>query len=115
MSGRDLIELREHGLLYVHALGHGLDYDVDVAEGVVGGGAGDQAEFPLDLGRVELARIHASLPQRAGLVQALVDEPLIDVLEHDGDVGVGDHVRDLTTHRPSADHGSFEDEHGGAV
>ena len=53
-----------------------------------------------------------ALGDLAGLLQALVDELLVDVLEHDGDVGGRDHLRDLAPHRAGADDGGFEHEHG---
>ena len=53
-----------------------------------------------------------ALGDLAGLLQALVDELLVDVLEHDGDVGGRDHLRDLAAHRAGADDGGFEHEHG---
>ena len=39
-------------------------------------------------------------------------ELLVDVLEHDRDAGVGDHVGDLAAHRAGADHAGLEHEHG---
>ena len=68
--GRHLVELGEHGLLDLDPLGHGLDHEVDVAERLVVGGAGDQAEPALELLGVELARVDAapataSAPSRA--------------------------------------------------
>jgi hypothetical protein len=41
----------------------------------------------------------------------VVDELLLDVLDHDGDVGGGDDLGDLATHRAAAQHGGLEDEH----
>jgi hypothetical protein len=73
-------------LLGLHALWHDLDDEVDVAEAVVVEGAGDQAELALELGALHLALLNASLPQRASLLEALVDEPLLHVLKRDGNV-----------------------------
>src|SRR3712207_7304846 len=44
--------------------------------------------------------------------QAEVDELLVDVLEHHGDVGGRDDLGDLPAHGPGADDRGFEDEHG---
>ena len=46
-----------------------------------------------------------------GLLEPLVDELLLDVLEHDRDPGRGDHLRDLPAHGPRAHDGGFEYEH----
>ena len=48
--GRDLVELGEDGLLDLHPLGDRLDDEVDVAEALVLGGAGDQPEDLLRAG-----------------------------------------------------------------
>ena len=112
---------REDGLLDLHPLGHGLDDEVDVAEVLVGGGAGDP---PDDLARpapsacssVSLLLLDepASWPcgDVARLLEAGVDELLLDVLEHDGDVGGGDRLGDLAAHGAGADDGGLEHEHG---
>ena len=55
-----------------------------------------------------------ALGDLAGLLEAGVDELLIDVLEDDGDVGGGDDLGDLPAHDPCADDRGFEDEHGGS-
>ena len=112
MTGGHFVELGEHGLLDRHALGHSLDHEVDVAERRVIGRPRDQPQPPLELGRLELAGVDPALPQRPGLLQPEVNELLIDVLEDDRNVGVGDRLSDFTTHRAGADHGGFEDEHG---
>ena len=52
-----------------------------------------------------------ALRDLAGLLQTLVDELLLDVLEHDGHVGGGEHLGDLAAHRAGADDGGFEHEH----
>ena len=57
----------------------------------------------------ELGR--CALRDLARLVQAGVDELLVDVLEHHGDVGGGDDLGDLSAHGPGADDRGFEDEH----
>ena len=49
--GVDGVELREDRVLDLHLLRDGLDHEVDVAEVVVGGRAGDQPERVLDLRR----------------------------------------------------------------
>ncbi len=112
MAGGDLVELGEHRLLDLDPLGHGLDHEVDVTERLVSERAGDQPELALLFGGLELAGVDAGLPQRRGLFESLVERPLIDVLQHDGDAGVGDHVCDLAAHRAGADHAGLEHEHG---
>jgi hypothetical protein len=115
------VKLGEDRLLDLHALGDGLDDEVDVAEGRVLGRALDQADDAIDLrrglllGQLALLDQAADLPGRdvAGLGQAGVDELLLDVLEHDGDAGRGDRLRDLPAHRPGADDGGLEHEHCG--
>ena len=52
-----------------------------------------------------------ALRHLACLLEAVVDELLVDVLDDDGDVGRGDRLRDLTTHRAGADDRGLEDEH----
>jgi hypothetical protein len=59
-----------------------------------------------------LARVNSALPDRSGLLQAQLHESLLDVLEDDWNVGVGDRLRDLAAHRAGAYNGGFEDEHG---
>src|SRR4051812_26039042 len=119
VAGSDLVELGEHGLLDLHPLGHGLDHEVDVAEALVLGCSGDAAEGRFDL---LLALVLADLllldqlPDLAlgdllGLLEAGVDELLLDVLQHDVDVRGGQHLGDLSTHGSGADHGGFENEH----
>src|SRR5439155_11489382 len=49
-----------------------------------------------------------SLGDLARLLQAGVDELLVDVLEDDGDVCVGDRLGDLAAHRSGADDGGLE-------
>ena len=117
--GRDLVELGEDGLLDLHLLGRGLDHEVDVAEAVVVGGALDPAHDLLEpgvgllLGQLLLLDelVELALGDLAGLLEAVVDELLVDVLEDDGDVGGGDRLRDLAAHRAGADDGGLEDEH----
>ena len=95
MARRDHVELAEHGALDLHALRHRLHDEVDVAEGVVLERAGDPAGDLLELGvRPLLADLllldeAAELPLRdlAGLLEPLVDEALLDVLEHHRDAG----------------------------
>ena len=116
MAGRDLVELGEHGLLDLHPLRHGLDHEVDVAEALVVGGAGDAARDLLELGvGLLLGDLllgdepgELALGDLAGLLQPGVDELLLDVLEHDRDAGGGDDLRDLPAHRAGADDGGFE-------
>ena len=112
MARRDLVELGEHRLLDLHPLRHGLDHEVDVAEAVVVGRAGDQPELALELVDAARACRHRRAPATAiaAFSRPGVDELLLDVLEHDRDVGVGDHMRDLAAHRAGADHGGLEDE-----
>ncbi len=55
--------------------------------------------------------VEAALRDLAGLLEAVVDELLIDVLEDDVDVGGGDRLGDLAAHRAGADDCSLEDEH----
>jgi hypothetical protein len=120
VAGRDLVELVEDRLLDLHALGHGLDDEVDVAEALVRRGAGDPAEDGLhllaalllgDLLLLDQAR-DLRLGDLAGLGQADVDELLLDVLQNDGDLSGGDDLGDLSAHGACADDGSLEHEHG---
>ena len=46
-----------------------------------------------------------------GLLESLVDEPLVDVLQDDGKVGRGEDLGDLATHGAGAHNGGFENEH----
>ena len=55
--------------------------------------------------------VELALGDLAGLVEAVVDELLVDVLEDDVDVGDGDRLGDLASHRAGADDCSLEDEH----
>jgi hypothetical protein len=102
-------------LLGLHALGHDLDDEVDVAEAVVVEGAGDQAELALELGALHIALLNARLPQRASLLEAMVDEPRLHVLERDGNVRARERLGDLAAHRAGAHDGRLEDEPGGGV
>ena len=52
-----------------------------------------------------------SLRDLLGLLQAGVDEFLLDVLQDDVDAGGGDDLGDLASHRPGADDGRLEYEH----
>ena len=52
-----------------------------------------------------------ALRDLAGLLEALVDELLLDVLQHHVDAGGGNHLGDLAAHRAGADDGGFENEH----
>ena len=107
MARRRGVEVREDRVLDLHLLRHRLDDEVDVAEVVVVGGAGDQPERALELGVGLLLRELLLLDQLgdlalgdlARLLEARVDELLVDVLEHDGDVGGGDDLGDLSAHR----------------
>jgi hypothetical protein len=108
----------EHRLLYLHPLGSRLDHEVDVAEAVVVGRPVDPAHdlfeplVGLLLGQLLLLHesVELALGDLARLVEARVDELLLDVLEDDGDISGGDRLRDLAAHGPGADHGSLEDE-----
>ena len=121
MPGRDRVELGEDRLLDLHALGHGLDDEVDVAEALVGRGAVDAPDDLVDLRRGlllgEPALLHQpgdlALGDVARLVEAGLDELVLDVLEHDGDAGGGDGLGDLAAHGAGADDGGLEHEHGG--
>ena len=122
MARRHGVELAEDGLLDLHALGHGLDDEVDVAEALVGGGAVDAPDDVGHLRRALLLGEPALLDQRgdlalgdvARLVEAGLDELVLDVLEHDGDAGGGDGLGDLAAHGAGADDGGLEHEHGRA-
>ena len=113
------VELGEHGLLDLHPLRRGLDHEVDVAERRVVGGALDPAHDLLEarvgllLGQLLLRDelVELALGDLAGLVEAVVDELLVDVLEDDVDVGDGDRLGDLASHRAGADDCGLEDEH----
>ncbi len=120
VAGRGGVELGEHRVLDLHAVGDGLDHEVDVAEAVVGGGAGDQRERGLDLGVAlaggelllgdELGDL--ALGHLAGRRQPRLEARVVDVLEHDGDAGGGDDLGDLPA--PAHD-GGFEDEHAATL
>src|SRR5690606_31494959 len=88
---------------------------------LVGDGAGDAAHHLLEarvgllLGDPFLLHLAGELPggHVAGFLDRGVDELLVDVLDHDWDVGGGDRLRDLATHRASADNGGLGYEHSG--
>ena len=119
MARRDGVELGEDRLLDLHALGHGLDHEVDVAEALVGRRALDAPDDLVDLRGGLLVGELALLDQAgdlalgdvAGLGQPGVDEVLVDVLEDDRDPCGGDRLGDLAAHRAGADDGGLEDEH----
>ena len=119
VARRHLVDLREHRLLDLHPLGHRLDHEVHVTEALVLGGARDQAEdllpAPIGLLGVDLLLFHQAgklaLGHLARLRQARVDELLLDVLHHHRHVRRGDHLGDLTAHRPGAEHRGLEYEH----
>ena len=110
------VELAEDRLLDRHLLRHRLDHEVDVAEALVGGGAGDlahhlgQAGVGLLLGELLLLDQAAELAlgHRPRLLQRGIDELLVDVFDDDGDVGGGDRLRDLAPHGAAADDGGLE-------
>ena len=119
MPRGDRVELAEDGMLDRDALGHGLDDEVDVAEGLIGRGAVDAPDDLLDVRRGLLVAEPALLHQPgdlapgdlARLVEAGLDELVPDVLEHDGDPGGGDGLGDLTAHGAGSDDGGLEHEH----
>ncbi len=121
VAGRDGVELTEDRLLDLHPLRHGLDHEVDVAELLVGGGAGDQAHhlgeagIGLLLGQLLLLDQagELALGDGARLLDRGVDELLVDVLDDDGNVGCGDRLGDLTAHGAAADDGGLRYEHFG--
>ena len=93
MAGGGGVELGEDGLLDLHPLGDRLDHEVDVAEAFVLGRPLDPAEDLLELsvglllGDLLLLDEPAELAlgDLARLLETVVDELLVDVLEHDGD------------------------------
>ncbi len=119
MARRHLVELREDGLLDRHPLGDRLDHEVDVAEALVLRRARDPPddllELPVGLLLVDLLLADEAPELRLGhlasLLEALVDELLVDVLQHDGNLGGRDHLGDLPSHRAGAYDGGFEYEH----
>ena len=119
VAGRRGVELGEDGLLDVHALGHGLDHEVDVAEARVGGAAVDAPDDLLDLRVALLLGQLAALDQFpdlarghvAGLVEPGLHELVVDVLELHGDARGRDRLGDLAPHRPRAYDGCLEHEH----
>ena len=119
VAGRRRVELAEDRLLDLHPLRHRLDDEVDVAELLVGRGAGDQAHHlgeagvGLLLGQLLLLDQagELALGDGARLLDRGVDELLVDVLDDDGDVGGGDRLRDLTAHGAAADDGGLGNEH----
>jgi hypothetical protein len=116
VAGRDRVELAEDALLDLHLLGHGLDHEVHVTETVVARGAGDPAHYLVDLcvGLFlgDLLLLHQAAHLAGGhvarLVEPVVDEVLVDVLEHDLDAGRGDRLGDLAAHGACAHDGGFE-------
>ena len=116
MAGRGRVELAEDRLLDLHLLRHRLDHEVDVAELLVGGRAGDQAHHLVEagvgllLGQLLLLDqpVELALGDRARLLERGVDELLVDVLDDDGDVGGGDRLGDLAAHGAAADDGGLE-------
>ena len=121
--GVTCVELGEDGLLDLHPLGGGLDHEVDVAEGRVVGRALDpahdlgEAGVGLLLGQLLLRDelVELALGDLVGLLEAVVDELLVDVLEDDVDVGGGDRLGDLASHRSGTDDCSLEDEHSAPI
>ena len=119
MPGRRRVELAEDVPLDLHLLRRRLDDEVDVAEARVVERALDPAHHLVEagvgllLGQLLLRDELVELPlgHLARLLEAVVDELLLDVLEHDRDVGGGDRLRDLAAHRPGADDGGLEYEH----
>ena len=117
------VQLGEHRLLDLHALGHGLDHEVDVAKAVVVDRAGDAPEDLLELalgvvlGDLLLGheRPELALGDRARLLEAEVDELLLDVLEDDRHAGGRDDLGDLPAHGARAHDCGFEYEHGPSV
>ena len=121
VAGGGGVDLAEDRLLDRHLLRHRLDHEVDVAELLVGGGPRDVAH---DLGEAGVGLLlgqlllldqapELALGDRAGLLQSGVDELLVDVLDDYGDVGGGDRLCDLPTHRAAADDGGLGNEHCG--
>lgn len=102
MARRHRVELTEHCLLELHALGHRLDDEVDLAEALIGRRGGDELQD------------HRILSHLARAGQPRVDEALIDVLEQDGNAGGGDDLGDLAAHGAGTHDGGLEDEHGDA-
>ena len=90
MAGRGHVELAEDRSLDVHLLGDRLDHEVDVTEAVVLGRSLDPAEGLLELlvglllGDLLLLDQASELALRhlTRLLEALVDELLLDVLQH---------------------------------
>src|SRR3954454_21965833 len=121
VAGRGGIEVGEDLLLDVHPLGNGLDHEVDITEFVVGGRSRDPPEDLADLlvglllGALLLLDLRTGLDLRDlfGLLKALVDELLVDVLEDYGYARGADDLGDLSAHRPRSDDGGFGYEHGG--
>src|SRR4051794_19458102 len=114
------IQVGEDLLLDVHSFRDRLDDEVDIAELVVGGRSGDAPQDRGDLlvglllGDLLLLDLRSGLDLRYlfGLLQALVDELLVDVLEDYGNAGRADDLGDLATHRAGSDDGGFRYEHG---
>ena len=119
VAGGGGIELAEDGLLDLDLLRHRLDHEVDVAELLVGRGAGDlahhlgEAGVGLLLGQLLLLDQARELALGDGprLLQSGVDELLVDVLDDDRDIGGGDRLRDLAPHGAAADDGGLGNEH----
>ena len=110
-----LVELGEDGLLELHALGHRLDHEIDAAEALIAGRGLDQGEPALDLGGIDLARLHPPCPDRAGLRHPRIDAPPVDVRQDHRHARIGDRVGDAGSHRARPDDGCSEDGHGEAA
>src|SRR6185437_14052104 len=119
VAGGGRVDLAEDGLLDLHLLRHGLDNEVDVGELGVAGRPGDvrhhlgDAGVGLLLGDPLLLHLSGQLAlgDGASLLKRGVDEFLVDVLDHDRDVGGGDRLGDLPTHRAPTDDGGLTYEH----
>jgi len=116
MPGGRSVQLGEHGALDLHALRRRLDDEVDVAEVGVVERAVDathdliEAGVGLLLGHFLLGDepVEAGLGQLARLVEAVVDELLLDVLEHNREIRRRDRLGDFAAHRAGADHCRLE-------
>ena len=119
MTGSRRIELGENLLLDLHPLRYRFDGEIDVAKAVVLRRSGDEAKRVLEvalrllLGQLLLGDQPPKLILRdlAGLRQTLVDEALIDVLQHYRQIRSRQNLGNLAAHRPGSHHRRFEHEH----
>ena len=101
--------LREHVLLDVHVLEHGLDDQVAIRERLEVERAGQQAHALLDVFRLELAALRRRVVVLADHAEAAVERVLLDLDDRHRNADVGEVHRDAAAHRAGADHADLLD------